>query len=64
MIRCVVQADVLNVMIVGSSFGFVHCSLKDRDANSPLNPGLRFSGMDEFGLNVCIIFIHGLALLL
>src|SRR2546428_5455411 len=51
-VRRVVQANILDVMIAGFATGLKHGRLEYRHAYSPLDPGFRLTGMNQFSLDV------------
>ena len=52
MVRCVVQANILEVVVVCFAAIFKHGRLEYRHANRTHNAWFRFTSVDEFGIDV------------
>lgn len=55
----IVQTNVFEVIVAGSTRVFKCGRLKNGYTDSPANKGFRFTGVDEFGFEVVVMFGHG-----
>jgi hypothetical protein len=54
----IVQTNVFEVIVAGSTRVFECGRLKNGHTDSPANKGFRFTGVDEFGLEMLVTFGH------
>jgi hypothetical protein len=58
----IVQTNVFEVIVAGSTRVFKCGRLENGHTDSPANKWFRFAGVDEFGFDVLVIFGHELFL--
>jgi hypothetical protein len=58
----IVQTNVFEVIVAGSTRVFKCGRLKNGHTDSPANKWFRFTSVDEFGFEMVVVFGHGLSL--
>ena len=59
MVGGIVQTNVFEVIVGGSTRVFKCGRLKNGHTDSPANKWFQFTGVDEFGFKVVVMFGHG-----